>query len=271
MSDEYGVYRDAIRGTWQDWWVAWPLSRRIALGDVLHGVRWRIRPAGTLTDRGVPFTARPGTPHNDYTYDAQGSATVRFKAVGTAAAGFSALADADAGALVTFRSTHGVLVVFQGLTETGVSDEPALAAELVRLGWEKWDDSYYAVSQVVTADTGAVLSAAGTDASAELRLRAAAGPAPVGLADLRGGVTLARASALGLKWTGLEPTPFFRVIRLRRDWLRRVGSDYGPPQPGRGAAPVPVPPLLLEEAWDDPAAVVEHAPAGEQPLSEHEK
>ncbi|MEU9284281.1 hypothetical protein AB0D57_06000 [Streptomyces sp. NPDC048275] len=266
MKDEYEIYRGAIRGTWRDWWIAWPLSRRLALGDVLHQVNGRIRPAGTLADQGVPFTRRRGTQHNSYTYDTQGSATVRFKTAGTVADGFTALAAADVGALVTFRASGSALVVYEGLTETGVTDERALAAHLVQLGWEKWDDSLYAVTQVVTAVAGTVLTSASTDASAELRLRAGAGQPQIGLADLTGGVSLARSKSLGLKWISSHPTPFFRVVRLRKNWFQKVRTDYGPPQPGRGAAPVPVPPLLLEEAQDHPEAVVETVPAEEQPL-----
>jgi hypothetical protein len=58
------------------------------------------------------------------------------------------------------------------------------------------------------------------------------------------------------------------VIRLRTTWLGKVTVAYGPRQPGAGAAPTAVPPILVEEARDDPDAVIETASAREQPPME---
>lgn len=265
MKDSYESYRDAVNDVWRGWWITWPLSERVTLGDVFHNADGRIRPAGTLTDAGVAFDTRAGTPRNDYLYDTQGSASVQFKTAGTAIDGVTALAVADFGALVTFAKSNSSLIIYRELVETGVTNEPALAAELVRLTWEKWDDSLHAVTHVVSAASGTVLTSVGSSASAELRLQAAAGQTQLAVADLAGRASLAGSRGLGLQWIGVDSTPFFRVVRLRKGWFGKVKKDYGAPQPGRGAAPLPVPPILLEEAQDDPAGVLETVTSEEQP------
>ncbi|GAA1026273.1 hypothetical protein GCM10009557_03400 [Virgisporangium ochraceum] len=155
-------------------------------------------------------------------------------------------------------------MVFHGLTQTGVSDTVGLAGALVRRYWAGgWDDGLLAVTDVVAARSGTVLAAARHGASAELRVSATLG-APLRLADLATDAAVVRRSFLGLEWVGRDVTPFYRVVRLRKSWLGRLREDYGPRAPGRGAAPVPVPPLLLEQAHDDPDLVVETMSAAEQ-------
>ncbi|MFF7309172.1 hypothetical protein [Streptomyces sp. NPDC008137] len=266
MKDSYQLYRRAVDDVWKGWWVAWPLSRRVEVGDVLENADGSVRAAGTLENRGIPVTMRHGTPHNDYAYDTQGSASVVFKTAGVAADGFTALAAADFGAKVSFEKGNAALIVYRGLTETGVDDVRDLAAALVRRVWRDWDENLLAVTDVVSAASGTVLTAAESGAVAELRLQAGAGQAQTVLTDLAGRAAVAGRHRLGLEWTGAESTPFFRVVRLRKGWFGRVRKDYGPRQPGRGGAPVPVPPVLVEEAWEEPEAVLETVASDEQPL-----
>ncbi|MCF3134916.1 hypothetical protein [Streptomyces olivochromogenes] len=270
MKDSYQLYRHAVDDVWKKWWVSWPLSRRVELGQVLENADGDIRSAGSLTDHGVPFTARPGTPHNDYTYDARGSASVTFKAAGAAADGFSALAAADFGARVGFEKGDTALVVYRGLTENGVENTRALAAALVGRGWDDWDDTLLAVTDVVTAASGVVLTATDAASEAELRFQAGAGPGVPTLADVTAAAAVAWRRHIGLEWLATDVTPFYRVVRLRKNWFGKVKKDYGPRQPGRGAAQVPVPPILLEEAQDDPEAVLEPVEPDEQPLPPHD-
>ncbi|MGP3999397.1 hypothetical protein [Streptomyces sp. 8N706] len=265
MKDSYETYRDAVRDVWKGWWLAWPLSRRVELGDVFASVDGRVRQAGTLADRGIAADLRPGTPCNDYTYDTQGSASVRFKPAGAVLDGFGVLGAADAGALVEFRQDNAALIVYTGLTETGLRNIPELAATLVQRVWnDTWDPSLLAVTDVVTAASGIIVTAAQSGAFAEVRLRAEVGQGQLQLAHLSGHMGFADAKHLGLKWTSTDATPFFHVVRIRKDWLGRLKKDYGPRQTGRGAAAVSVPPLLLEEAHDDPGAVLETVPPQEQ-------
>ncbi|MGW1963474.1 hypothetical protein ACWCPD_24850 [Streptomyces sp. NPDC001935] len=265
MKDNYTLYRDAVDDVWKGWWVAWPLSQRVALGDVLHNADDRVRTAGTLADRGVAFDPRPGTPENIYKHDAHGSVSVALKASGSATDGFASLAAADAGARIGFAKGDTAFVVYDGLTETTVADTRALASALVSRGWDDWDDSLLAVTGVIEATSGTVLTSTENGAFAELRVKAGAGPVQPVLADLAGSASIEGRHALGLEWLGSELTPFFQVVRLRKAWFGKVMKDYGPRQPGRGAAPVPVPPVLLEEAQDDPGAVLEDVSPTEQP------
>jgi hypothetical protein len=148
-----------------------------------------------------------------------------------------------------------------------VHDTRALAAALVRRGWSDWDESLLAVTDVVGARSGLVLTAADGASAAEHRVQAGALPAEPALADLSAATAVGWRRHIGLEWLAADVTPFYRVVRLRKGWFRKVKKDYGPRQRGRGAADVPVPPVLLEEAQDDPAAVLEQVPADEQPLS----
>ncbi|MFD9461586.1 hypothetical protein [Streptomyces sp. NPDC060027] len=265
MKDFYELYRHAVDDVWKGWWVSWPLSRRVALGDVLENADGRVRTAGTLADRGIGFDPRPGTPRNAYRHDAQGSVSVALKAAGSAADGFASLAVADAGARIGFTKGDTAFIVYDGLTETTVADARGLATALVSRGWDDWDGSLLAVTGVVEAASGTVLTTVESGGYAELRVKAGAGPVQPVLADLAGSASIEGRRALGLEWLGSDLTPFFQVVRLRKGWFGKVKKDYGPRQPGRGAAPVPVPPVLLEEAQDDPSAVLEDVPPSEQP------
>ncbi|MEV5880090.1 hypothetical protein AB0L75_38965 [Streptomyces sp. NPDC052101] len=266
MVHAFAVYRDAMREAWGDWWLAWPLLQKVAVGDVLHESRGSVRPAGTLADRRVPFAETAPEARGAFVYDAGGGIDLRFKASGTTDPLFSALADADAGALLRFARQRAALVAYRGLAGSGIPDTRALAGALVRRYWEgRWDAGLLAVTEVVRAEAAAVLVAAEAGASAELRLATSVGAGPLRLLDLAGSAQVAQGRHLGFQWIGEALTPLFRVVRLRGTWLGGVREEYGPVQPGRGLDAEPVPPLLMEQAADDPSAVLEspHQPATE--------
>ena len=268
MTGSYDSYETAMRDAWEGWWVTWPLSRRVRVGDAFDTSGGTLRTAGDLAGRGVTFDLTAAAPAATFTYDSNGSASVRFKLAGDLPIppGFSALTKADAGALVEFGRSSSVLVVYSGLTQQGMSDTRSVAEDLVRQYWKgSWPEELVGVTDVVSAAGGTVLAAAGSGASAELRASAGVGAGPITLLDLAGSVTVARAAQVGLQWVGSDVTPFYRVVRLKRTWLNNVKTQYGPRQPGLGAAPGAVPPILVEEARDEPEQVLERVPAGEQP------
>ncbi|WP_369160386.1 hypothetical protein [Streptomyces sp. R02] len=268
MVRAFAVYRDAMREAWGDWWLAWPLLQRVAVGDVLHDSQGSVRAAGTLADRRIGFEETAPESRGAFVHDAGCGVDVRFKASGATDPLFSALAEAEAGALVRFTKRRSALVVYRGMAGSGMTDTRALADALVRRYWQgRWDAGLLAVTEVVRADAAAVLVAAGTDAAAELRLAASVGPGPLQLLDLAGAAQVAGGRHLGFHWTGETVTPLFRVVRLRGTWLGGVREEFGPVQPGRGFGDEPVPPVLLEQAGDDPSAVLE-SPA--QPSAEPE-
>jgi hypothetical protein len=269
MPETYELYRDAMGDTWKGWWVTWPLSHQVLLGGVYDVQDGAMRTAGSMAKRGITFEPIPGTRPGAFTYDSHGAVTVRFKAAGNSPDGFSALAAADVGALVEFQRTNAVLVVYQGLSQLGMEDVKRLAGELVPLWWNgSWTESMVAVTEVVSAAGGRVLSSRGTGAAAELKLSATAGAGgPVGLVDLAVGGDVKRSVALGLEWAGGGVTPFYQVVQLRKDWRGRVKVRYGPRQTGRGAQPSEVPTVLVEEARDDPDSVIEVVPMdGQAPI-----
>ncbi|MFI9249940.1 hypothetical protein [Streptomyces sp. NPDC053069] len=261
MVHAFAVYRDAMREAWGDWWLAWPLLQKVGVGDVLHDSRGSVRAAGTLADRRIAFDATAPEARGAFLHDAGGGIDVRFKASGATDPLFTALVDADAGVLLRFARQRAALVAYRGLAGSGLTDTPALARALVRRYWEgRWEAGLLAVTEVVRADAAAVLVAAEAGASAELRLATSVGAGPLQLLDLAGSARLAGSRHLGFQWIGEALTPLFRVVRLRGTWLGGVREEYGPVQPGRGLDAEPVPPLLLEQAADDPAAVLETPP-----------
>ncbi|MER6132157.1 hypothetical protein [Streptomyces sp. NPDC001815] len=263
----YDVYRKAMtEDQWRGWWVTWPLSNRVRLGDVYDRQGDAIRRAGDLNGRGISFIPERGTSPGTFVYDSNQSVDVRLKASGSAPEALSVLAKADAGASVKFQKERTAFVVFREISQWGIADVRSLSNALVSLWWNNgWDDSLLAVTSVVSAVGGTVLSAAETGAVAELKVSAAAGVAGgPGMADLALGASIVRRSALGAAWTGPDVTPFYQVVRLRQDWLGRVVAQYGPRPPGRGAQPSALPPLLSEEIGDDPDAVLGLAKQADQ-------
>lgn len=260
MVQPFAVYRDAMREAWgEDWWLAWPLLQRVAVGDVLQNSRGSVRPAGTLAERRIDHEVTSPEARGEFVYDAGGGIDLRFKAAGTTDPLFAALAEADAGALLRFGRQTGALIAYRGLTETAVPDTRQLAVHLIGRYWQgRWDQDLLAVTQTVRADAAAVLVTAGADAAVELRLATSVGAGPVQLLDLAGGAEVARSRHLGFQWIGDAVTPLYRVVRLRRKWLGGVREEFGPVQPGRGLGDEPVPEVLLEEALDDPSAVLEY-------------
>lgn len=266
MGDSYDNYKAAMQDPWPGWWIAWPPTQRISLGDVFDRSGGVQRAAGNLADRRITYQIAQGTPPASFSYDAQGSVTAHFKAAGSSPQGFSALAKADAGALVQFARAQSVLAVYGNLIQEGFSDIPAVAAELARLYWDgRWPTDLVAVSDVIMAATGLLATATAAGASAELRVSVSARAGPVSLVDLAGQAAFARTEHVGMQWVGTKVTPFYRVVGLRKTWLARIVKDYGPRQPGRGAAPEPVPPLVLDEARDEPDAVLESPPQDARP------
>lgn len=266
MVDSITSYRAAMNDAWPGWWVNWPLSRRVRVGDVFDTAGGTIRTAGDLAGRGIVAAITPSAPPADFLYDSNGAARVDFKLAGATAQGFAALTQADAGALVTFGRSSAVLAIFTGLTQAGLSDARSVAQGLVRRYWSgDWVDELVGVTDVISASAGTLLTAASADASAELRAAADVGSGALALADLAGRVAIARATRVGMQWVGTDVTPFYQVFRLKKTWLAQIKADYGPRQPGKGAAPEPVPPLLVEEAADDPGQVLEPAPVIDQP------
>ncbi|WP_425825662.1 hypothetical protein [Streptomyces fractus] len=255
----FEAYRKALSDVYRGWWLAWPLTERVEVGEVRKVHRGGSITAGSLTDRDIEAKPAPAGAPGDITYDAGGTVAVRFKAAGVAAQGFSSVAAAEAGALVEFRDEHSALIVYTGLDQSGLENLAELADALVRRLWRgDWDPDLLVVTDVIAARAGTVLIADQAGASAELRLEGAVGPGPSQLVDLAGRAAFSASSRLGLTWTGTDLTPCYRVVRVRRTWLKRVREEYGTPQPGRGLAAGPVPPILLDEARDEAEAVVEH-------------
>ena len=266
MGGSYDTYKAAMQDPWKGWWIAWPLTQRVRVGDVFDTAGGTLRTAGDLTERKVGFASSPGSPPGNFVYDSNGAVSVRFKSAGSVPPVFSALAELDIGALIEFRHGSSAFVVYRDLIQEGFSDTRSVATNLARLYWDgRWGTELVAVSDVVCAAAGTVLIATQREASAELRATASAGPGPLSLFDLAGDVTFERWTHLDLKWVGSALTPFYRVVRLRKTWLDHIETAYGSKQPGRGAAPQAIPPLVLDEAHDHPAAILEDASQSQQP------
>ncbi|MEU2655730.1 hypothetical protein ABZ615_10410 [Streptomyces sp. NPDC007325] len=220
-------------------------------------------PIGTLAENGITATSVTPSTRDELSWSTQGQVEVTFKGAGKPGAGvFSALADAEAGALVTFKRANAVLVSYRGLSESRLASQPALAAEMVRRYWAgTWPREWCVVSHLVQAEQGTVLAGGESGSAVELAARATIGPAPAVIADLSAKLKVARSQGLALEHLGEAMTPFFRVLRLRRRFLNGVEAEFGSPK-HRTASEKPraIPQGIVEEAHDDPEAVLEFAP-----------
>lgn len=96
MGGSYDSYKAAMKDPWKGWWVAWPPIQRVRLGDVFDTSGGTLRTAGDLAAHGIGFDAVPGASAASFTYDSQGSISIRFKLAGSVPQGFSVLAETDA-------------------------------------------------------------------------------------------------------------------------------------------------------------------------------
>jgi hypothetical protein len=257
LVSSFSVYQDAMKSEWPGWWVTWPLSISLSVGNVIGTEGHVLRLAGSAEDKGLTCDISEVGSSDLFKYDSNGTVSVRFKAAGTAAQGFEAIAAADAGALIKFAHSTALLVVFRNLMTLSVANVRDLAAQLLKQYWDgRWPDDLAVVTDVVSVARGAVFAAATSGGAVELR--ASATVTPMTLADVAGGATVVSSKNLGMEWTGTQFTPFFRVVKLRQSWIGSVKADYGPRQRGSFALPpAPVPSDLMEQAQENPSNMLE--------------
>ncbi|MFJ8489119.1 hypothetical protein ACIRBZ_12250 [Streptomyces sp. NPDC094038] len=261
MNDPSRAFVRALAGVWgPDYWVTWHPSSRLALGAVGPARYPGIVPIDKLPDDGtVPPEVTPNG-RSTLTWNTEGAVKVSFRGSAGAADPAGALADVRAGAVVEFTRKNALLVVYRGLTETRLADQPRLAQALVRRYWAgDWDPDWCVVSHLVTARSGTVLMAADKGATVELGASGSATAGPAALADLATQVSATRSAALQCELVGRELTPFYRVLRLRRRFLRGIEAEYGAHGLRTPAGrPAEVPPGLLHEVENAPDAALEH-------------
>ncbi|MEW1773245.1 hypothetical protein [Streptomyces sp. NPDC086777] len=268
MADPSRAFIRALTGVWgQDYWVTWHPSSRLSLGAIGTVGHPGLVPIGELLDHGiVQPEVEPGG-RDSLTWQTAGAVKVTHRAAAEAGEPTGALAAARAGTLVEFTHKNAVLVVYRGLSETRLADQPGLAKELIRRYWNgDWKTDWCVVSHLVTARSGTVLMSADKGATVELSASGSGTAGPVTLADLGTEVRATRSSALQCELVGRRMTPFYRVLRLRRRFIRGIEADYGQVRSTHRSPdrPRPVPPDLLEEVQDTPYEALELVP---QPLA----
>lgn len=260
MVEAFTAFSSAVRGALgPGWWSNWPLSSRQAVGDVCVVENGQLLRTSTLEALGVQVTAVESPYRDALVLDRNGSVSVTFKAAGSTGPLFSAVAQSEAGAHVTFSSDKAVFAAFSGLRERAAHDPLALAGPLAALYLQgRWEPEWVAVTHVLSATAATVLIAAKAGAEAEVRIGAGLGGATPTVADVAGRGDFARRSALGFEWTADDGcTPFVRVVRIRKPWLRDIDIEYAPRQKVKGLGPAEVPTRVLNAAEQDPQAVVE--------------
>src|SRR5262249_523254 len=112
-----------------------------------------------------------------------------------------------------------------------------------------WEREWCVISHLVTAESGTVLVSGEGASAVELSAQVGLGSGPVSFVDLASKVGVTRSSGLALELIGERVTPFFRVLRLRRKFLRGIEAVYGEAAELRTAAgrPAEVPLQLQEE------------------------
>jgi hypothetical protein len=260
------LFERYVRGMHDLWgagyWVTWQPSVRLHLGDIGDTSGGQFVPIDDLKRRAISFEAVPADSRDSLTFQSEGGVDISFGAGAGAPVELSALVGLDVGAQATveFVRDDAFLVVLRELAETRLASQPELAKTLVqRHAAGDWEDDQAVVSHLVRG-SGIVLasSTAGTrvDISAGAKGELLVLMKLVG-ASVEGGVS--RTGALDLHVAGADLTPYFRVMRLRRDWLHRLRIRYGDSQPFREVRAQTSTAFheLLEEATDEPEAVVE--------------
>ena len=260
MSDASAVYHAAMHGVLgPGWWTAWPLSTRLAAGDICQVADGQLLRMGSLQSLGVKNAARTSPYRDDLICDSDGTVEVKLKSSAQTGPLFQALASADGGAHLKFSRDRSVFAVFARLGLTEMKEPRLLARQLTELYFgQEWEPDWVAVTHVLAAEAATVLIASARDAEAELRAAAEVTAAGVvKLADLAGNVQLARGRSVSLEWgAGEATTPFLRVAGLRKSWLGQVDADFAPRQKVKGLAPADIPDKLIKQAEQRPDEVI---------------
>lgn len=264
MADASRKFIRSLTGIWgPGYWVTWHPSSRQALGAYGTVRKRTVVPVGDLPDQDIePATVDPRTKDGLVWYT-KGAVQVKHGATAQTGVPMANLADAQGRMLVTFTRRNAVLVVYQGLSEHRLASQPKVAAQLVdRYLAGAWELDWCVVSHLVTARSGTVLMARDKGAAIQFAAKAAAGAGPVGLADLASKAHSTYSSELACELVGATVTPFYRVLRLRRRFVRGIEAAYGY-VPGLRTSrdrPAQVPPEILEEVQDTPEAALEFVP-----------
>lgn len=260
MSNASAVYHAAMHGVLgPGWWTAWPLSTRLAAGDICKVADGQLLRMGSLKSLGVKNATRTSPYRDHLTYDSDGTVEVKLKASAETGPLFQALASADGGAHLAFSRDRSVFAVFARLGQTEMKEPYQLARQLTELYFrQEWEPDWVAVTHVLAAEAATVLIASASDAEAELRVAAEVSAAGVvKVADLAGNVQLARGRSVSLEWgAGEATTPFCRVAGLRKSWSGKVDADFAPRQKVKGLAPAAIPVKLIEQAEQRPDEVI---------------
>ncbi|MFF4501393.1 hypothetical protein [Streptomyces sp. NPDC001401] len=264
MANPARAFIHELSGLWgKGYWVTWHPSARHVLGEIGTVSGGGLVPISSLEEHGITVPSVTPATRDELTWRTNGQVNIVFKTSGQAGGPFTALTDGQAGALVEFTRGNSVLVAYRGLAERRLASQPLLATELVRRHWAgTWPLEWCVVSHLVTAEHATVLIGGDKGSSIELAARAALGSGPVALADLATRMGVARSTGLALELIGENVTPFFRVLRLRRRFMRGVEAQYGDLRELRNAAgrPTDVPTDVLDDAGADPEAALEALP-----------
>ncbi len=260
MPDVVGRYRRIVAQRWPNWWVNWPLTRVIAVGDIFVATSTRLVRAGALT---TSSATRAGASIPSFEHDSNGDVEIAFSPAAGAV-------DARVRAEIRFNRGDAMLVAYDGLTQLDVADAAEIAQTLLRRQWAgDWDLDKVVVTSVVMATGGILVSgASGSGGSVRLNARAGVGSGPFTIVDLAMKFELDRSIARNDSWTVEACTPMYQVVRLKKPFLRRVEADFGMRQGRRGAFPSEPPLVLLDLAQDSPGELLETVPADEQPPEE---
>jgi hypothetical protein len=250
-----------MRDAWgAGYWATWLPTARRQLGEIgTRGEDQQFVAISTLAEQDIASATTSAGSKDTLSWHSSGDVKVAFRANGSTPEIAQALANAGVDARVEFRRSEGIFVAYQGLSETRLSDQPRLAAELVKLYWKgKWDKDWYVVSHLVVTESATILMAGNGAAFADLAADGSVGTGPATLADLSAKVRVARSHGLGLEHVGDGVTPLFQVLRLSRKFLGGIEAKYGAAGHRTGPdRPADLPGSLVKEAHDDHEFVLE--------------
>ncbi|MFE1293013.1 hypothetical protein [Streptomyces sp. NPDC058751] len=202
---------------------AWLPGTSVALGDVgvLDGRRFSAHTS--LAALGVGFTSQPARTVSDLEYASAGQVDVEWHGRGSLLSGVPV--GVDGRVTVSFKRSHATFFQASGCATRAIADLPAVEQALIDLGRVKWRREWVVVTEVVKAQSAAVIVSSRSGGRLDLRLQGGGdGGSLAALASRLQVASEAGIAARVLTTSGL--TPLFRVCQLRGGLVRRMTLVY---------------------------------------------
>lgn len=206
LKDKFGYY-----ATWQP-------GKPLALGDIgvfTDNVFTRLR---GLNDVGISDWETLIDPSaEDIEYNSSGNVTVTTKLSGTISPQGISLANADAGLVVEFGNENSILFKANQTKTPSIKDIVKLGEQILKLYTEgKWDKKWVVVTELVTAESVAILISNQRNSKIELKANANIDTINIDIADAKFQFSAIFSRGIETKIIGQAGlTPLFKIMGIK--------------------------------------------------------